>query len=127
MYPIQIQAGSKTISAQLNDSRTARTIWENLPILSWVQTWGDEIFFDTSLQIPLEEEYAEEVVQCFDMGYWPSGGAFCIFFGATPISAEGEIRPASAVTIIGRVEGTVEDFKQMMGETHIKVDRLSDT
>ena len=44
-----------------------------------------------------------EVVGTGDLGYWPPGKAFCIFFGPTPISRGDEIRPASAVTVLGRV------------------------
>ena len=38
-----------------------------------------------------------------DLGYWPPGEAFCIFFGPTPASRGGEIRPASPVNVFGRV------------------------
>jgi hypothetical protein len=40
-----------------------------------------------------------------DLGYWPTGRAFCIFFGLTPASVPGEIRPASAVNLVGRLRG----------------------
>jgi len=40
-----------------------------------------------------------------DLGYWPTGRAFCIFFGLTPASVPGEIRPASAVNLVGRLLG----------------------
>jgi len=49
------------------------------------------------------DESAAVVVNVGDLGYWPTGRAFCIFFGLTPGSVPGEIRPASAVNLVGRV------------------------
>jgi len=46
-----------------------------------------------------------EVVEAGDIGYWPPGRAICLFWGPTPASHGNEIRPASPVNIIGRVEG----------------------
>ncbi len=40
-----------------------------------------------------------------ELGYWPPGTAFCIFFGPTPASGGDEIRAASAVNIVGRIKG----------------------
>ncbi|MQG29069.1 MAG: hypothetical protein FI723_11855, partial [SAR202 cluster bacterium] len=39
------------------------------------------------------------------LGYWPPGQAFCLFFGPTPASQGDEIRPASEVTVIGKIIG----------------------
>jgi len=49
------------------------------------------------------DETAAVVVHVGDLGYWPTGRAFCIFFGLTPGSVPGEIRPASAVNLVGRL------------------------
>ena len=37
----------------------------------------------------------------------------CIFFGKTPISRGDEIRPASAVNIIGKVDGNLKTLKKV--------------
>ena len=55
-------------------------------------------------------EDAVEVVDMGDLGYWPQGPAMCIFFGPTPASRGDEIRPASAVNIIGKVSGDATVF-----------------
>jgi hypothetical protein len=44
------------------------------------------------------------------LGYWPTGNAFCIFFGPTPVSRGKEIRAASAVNVFGRIEGGLSDL-----------------
>jgi hypothetical protein len=49
------------------------------------------------------ETGSREVVSAGELGYWPTGHAFCIFIGPTPASRGDEIRAASAVNIIGKV------------------------
>jgi len=107
---IVITAGSIRLEAELNDTFTAKAISNILPITAAANTWGDEIYF--SMPITLELENGQEVVALGDLGYWPPGGAFCIFYGLTPASQGDEIRPASAVTIIGKVQGDVTALKQ---------------
>jgi len=68
------------------------------------------------------EKDAQEVVESGDLGYWPSGNALCIFFGLTPISTEGEIRPASAVNMIGRVTGDATKLKERLSQKLIRVE-----
>ena len=106
---IVITAGSIRLEAELNDTFTAKAISNILPITAAAFTWGDEIYF--SMPITLELENGQEVVDLGDLGYWPPGGAFCIFYGLTPASQGDEIRPASAVTIIGKVQGDVTALK----------------
>jgi hypothetical protein len=107
---IVITAGSIRLEAELNDTFTAKAISNILPITAAANTWGDEIYFP--MPITLELENGQEVVDLGDLGYWPPGGAFCIFYGPTPASQGDEIRPASAVTIIGKVQGDVTALKQ---------------
>ena len=107
---IVITAGSIRLEAELNDTFTAKAISNILPITAAANTWGDEIYF--SMPITLELENGQEVVDLGDLGYWPPGGAFCIFYGLTPASQGDDIRPASAVTIIGKVQGDVTALKQ---------------
>jgi len=47
-----------------------------------------------------------------ELGYWPPGHAFCIFFGRTPASRGEEIRAASAVNIIGNILGDPKVFRK---------------
>ena len=67
-------------------------------------------------------EQGQEVVELGDLGYWPPGRAFCIFFGPTPASRGAEIRPASAVTVIGRVSGDATLFRQVRAGTTVTIE-----
>ncbi|GAJ16284.1 unnamed protein product, partial [marine sediment metagenome] len=49
-----------------------------------------------------------------ELGYWPQGNAFCIFFGSTPVSQGDEIRPASPVTVFGKIHGDATIFKKVV-------------
>lgn len=100
---IRITAGEVKVQAELNDSETARAIAAALPIRAEASTWGEEIYF--AIPVMCGEENGREVVQLGDLGYWPPGSAFCLFFGKTPASRGDEIWPASPVNLIGRVLG----------------------
>ncbi len=122
---IVIKAGKVEINASLNDSPTAKEIYNVLPVESTVNTWGDEIYFTIPVSMPLDDT-SRDVVEVGDIGYWPQGNAFCIFFGPTPISKPGEIRPASAVNIIGRVEGDVELLRYVKDGEIVRVEKKTD-
>lgn len=109
---IQIKSGKIVMTAELADTPTANAIRDALPLTVAANTWGDEIYFSTPVTQKLDAT-AVDVVQLGDLGYWPSGRAFCIFFGPTPVSRGSEIRPASAVNIIGKVIGDVREFKRV--------------
>lgn len=107
---MRIRAGSVVMTAVLSDSATTRAILAALPIKAVARTWGDEIWFPIPVAEGLEAG-AVDLVEAGDLGYWPTGKAFCIFFGPTPTSRGDEIRPASAVNPIGRVLGDAKAFK----------------
>ncbi|HOG47616.1 MAG TPA: cyclophilin-like fold protein [Anaerolineae bacterium] len=112
MRTIIITAGSVTARAELNDSPTATALWEALPIAARANTWGDEIYFGIPVHTD-EEPGAREVVTVGEIGYWPPGHAFCIFFGRTPASRGSEIRAASAINPLGTIVGDARVFKQV--------------
>jgi hypothetical protein len=99
---IRILVSDLKVDAELNDSKTAQLIWEALPIEGKANLWGEEIYFSIPVKTS-QEKGARDVVSSGELGYWPPGHAFCIFFGPTPASRGDEIRAASAVNIIGKV------------------------
>ncbi|PYM36858.1 MAG: hypothetical protein DME15_02525 [Candidatus Rokuibacteriota bacterium] len=116
-----ITVGEVSAEAQLNESPTATAIWGALPITAEADTWGDEIYFDVGVTAGLES--LREVVEAGDLGYWPPGRAFCIFFGPTPMSRGGEIRPASPVSVVGRIAGDPRVFKTVRAGSPVTVRR----
>jgi hypothetical protein len=123
MQKIRIIVDDISAEAELSGSKTSEAIWDALPIENTVNTWGEEIYFEIPVKSALDET-AKEVVEKGDLGYWPTGKAFCIFFGPTPASEGDEIRPASAVNIVGKVAGDTEVFKDIQQGTNIKLERI---
>jgi hypothetical protein len=99
---IRILVSELKVEAELDESKTGQLIWEALPIEAKTNLWGEEIYFAIPVKTGLEQS-AREVVSAGELGYWPTGRAFCIFFGPTPASRGEEIRAASAVNVIGKV------------------------
>jgi hypothetical protein len=115
---ITITAGPVTMEAELNDSPTAQKIWEALPITGRANTWGEEIYVTIPVQMAQEPD-ARADVEVGELGYWPAGSAFCIFFGPTPASAGPEPRAASPVNILGQVVGDATEFRKVSSGTMV--------
>ena len=118
---IRITAGSVVAEAVLDDSVTAGLVWDALPLAVAGETWGDEIYF--SIPVKAKPEKPRETVDMGDLGYWPPGSAFCIFFGPTPSSRGSEIRPASPVNVFGKIAGDPTVFKKVRSGTQVRVER----
>ena len=120
---IQISTGNLTLAATLNELETANQLWESLPITGRVQIWGDEIYFSIPLNVE-EELVSQETVQAGTVAYWPPGSALCLFWGPTPISAPGEIRPASAVNVVGILDNDPNLLAQVLSEAEIIIEQI---
>jgi len=101
---IWIESGEVRVEAELNETATAGAVAAALPIASEAMRWGEEVYFEVPVTRELEAGARAEV-EVGELGYWPTGRAFCIFFGRTPASRSEKPQAASAVTIIGRVKG----------------------
>lgn len=122
MRRLMITAGDVSASAELLDSPTADAVWEALPLEVPGNTWGDEIYF----AIPAEVEAdpgARADVAVGDLGYWPPGNAFCIFYGRTPASNGDAPRAASPVNLIGRVLGDATVFRRVRSGAPVRIER----
>ena len=116
-----LAAGEVYAELTEENPETAKAIWDGLPIEGRANTWGDEIYF--SIPVQVEAENPKEVVEMGDLGYWPPGSAFCIFFGRTPASRGDEIRPASPVNVFGRVLSNPEVFKRVRAGEAVTLER----
>jgi len=123
MRRIRITAANIALEAELNSSPTARQVWEALPIEGRANTWGDEIYFE----IPVSAAQALDAradVAVGELGYWPVGRAFCIFFGPTPVSIGAEPRAYSPVNILGRVPGDATRFRAVQDGDAVAIERV---
>lgn len=122
MRTIRINAGDVTATATLKDNATADAIWAALPITAHGNRWGAEIYFDIPVHVPQASD-AHDVVQAGELGYWPPGNAFCIFWGRTPASKGDEIRAASPVNVFGQLVGDAQAFDSVKSGMQIKIER----
>jgi hypothetical protein len=91
---IRATFGDVVVTAVLNESSTARQLWEALPVESQAQRWGDEVYLKTPVEAGEEDPQAD--VPSGAVAYWPPGKALCFFFGQ---------KPYSPVNVVGEVEG----------------------
>ena len=110
------------VDATITDGspKTAEAIMQSLPIEARASTWGEEIYF--AIPVDAKPENPRETVELGDLGYWPPGSAFCIFFGRTPVSRGEEIRPASAVNVFGRVDSDPKIFRKVKSGDLIRIE-----
>jgi len=120
MKKIIIKTDDIKINAELNDSSTAQAIFDALPFSGIANRWGDEIYFSIPLHLEQEPD-AKEEVEAGDLGFWPAGDAFCIFFGPTPVSKNDKPRAYSPVNIFGQVSDDPMVFKSISSGTMIHV------
>ncbi len=121
---IRITSGKVSAAAELNMTKTADAIWRALPMHAVAKTWGNEIYFPIPVKASLDN--GEETVTVGDLGYWPPGNAFCVFFGPTPISNGDEIRPASAVVVFGKIVGDAKVFMAVRDGAEVTIERARD-
>ncbi len=114
---------SVDVEARLNQTDTARAIEGSLPLSGTVQTWGEEIYFPVAIALP--QENPQDEVEVGDLAYWPTGNAFCIFFGSTPASTGVKPKPASAVTVFGAICGNTTPLKRIPEGANIIVQKLT--
>lgn len=121
---IRIQFESYELEATLNDTPTAKAIYEALPLTSSVNTWGDEIYFGIAVHTDLEPGARAETT-IGDLAYWPTMPAFCIFFGPTPASRGNTPVAASPVNVFGKLTHTdIGKLKSIRDGQSIMVERL---
>ena len=125
MNKITITSGQITLNAELNDSPAAREIWGSLPIEGRANTWGDEVYFEIPVVI-VQEPNARADVEVGELGYWPTGRAFCVFFGPTPVSIDEQPRAYSPVNILGQVLDDATLFKAVKDGDRVTIDKQTD-
>ena len=115
-FKIQVEIPKlKNIDLELDDSdspNTVKSFIESLPFTVGSNLWGEEIYTDES-PINVGEENAKSPVELFDVAFWPTGKAICLFYGPTPIGKKDEIKPYSPVNIIGKI---LNPDKQILSE-----------
>ena len=116
-----LKFNSKLFEINLRNTETARLIAESVPIKSKIQTWGEEIFFNTNLQVKLEDD-ARDVMQLGELAFWTEGSAIAIGYGKTPISVGQEIRLIRPCNVWANCNFKKSDFDNIKSGDEISLD-----
>ena len=119
---IQIIISHLTLSAEFSSTPCAQAIAAALPIEARPNEWGDEFYFEISVDMPLDDT-ATTKVKIGDIGYWPPGKALAIFFGPTPYSTGPDPVPASEVNLVGKILGDATQLKAAKGAKKIRIEK----
>ena len=122
MKRITISTENVLLTAVLNETETAEKMWGILPMEGNGNSWGEEIYFSIPLHL-MEEPSAHADVEIGDLGYWPPGKAFCIFFGPTPASSGEKPRAASPVNVFGVIQGDATQLSKVKDGSLIRIFR----
>lgn len=120
---IRIEADGVRVYAILAATPTADAVWDALPLLGSAQRWGEEVYFEVSLKLPLEMRARAETA-VGEIGYWPQGPAIALFFGPTPASTGPAPVAASPVNVFGRVTGDATRLSRVRAGGKVKLTRL---
>ena len=126
MNKIKIRFDKLSFIAELNDSPTSKAIWDQLPMESRVNTWGEEIYFEIPVNMP-QEPHAQEILSVGDLAFWPVGQAFCIFFGPTPVSTDDRPRAYSPVNLLGKILDDCAGLRSIQNQETVRIEQLGST
>ncbi len=123
MQKVAIKFNEMAVEATIYDTLTGIKIIEALPLTGNANVWGKEIYFSIDVEVE-QEANAREELEIGDLGFWPVGNAFCIFFGPTPVSRNGNPRAYSPVNIFGKIESNVAMHEKVMQGDKITIELL---
>ena len=119
---IKISWKAGDISAILNNTPTTEALIKSLPIESYANTWGDEVYFSVPVSVPLEKD-AKQVVDPGAICFWVEGNSLALPFGPTPISEDNECRLATACNILGKIEKAPRILSSIQSGDQIKIEK----
>jgi len=119
---IEISWESGRLTAILNDTPTARLVWEALPHTASASTWGEEVYFELPVRAELEDD-ARQVVDPGTVCFWTGGNSLALPYGPTPASQGDECRLVTEVNVIGSIEGDTRALSSVRDGIAIRVAR----
>ena len=106
--------------AVLNDTSTAKKVFDGLPCSSTADTLGEEVYFTIPVRAKIKPD-AQQVVPPGTICIWVQGRSLAIPFGPTPISRGDECRLVTKVNVPGKLEGDSRVLKSVQDGDEIRV------
>ncbi|MEY9876353.1 hypothetical protein ABH931_005863 [Streptacidiphilus sp. MAP12-33] len=110
-----------TATATLRSTPTSEALRAALPVQSTANTWGQEVYFATSVSVPVEPD-AQQVVEPGTVAFWTDGDSLALPFGRTPISRGDECRLASPCNLLGALDGDPQALRTVRDGDPIRVE-----
>ena len=123
MNKIKIKFLNNFIIVELNNSDTAKKIYASCPIKSTTNTWGNEIYFETTIKVK-KDKTAKDIINLGEIAYWVEGSSIVIGFGPTPISKADEIRLVTKANIIGKTKSNLSSLGMVNSGEIVIVERM---
>lgn len=123
MARIRIAWKGGEVIANLRDNSSANQFLKILPCEASANTWGEEVYFELPLKLPLEAD-AQQVVEPGTVCFWVEGHSLALPFGPTPASKGKESRLVTRCNVLGSVAGDPRELKKVKAGTAIRVEQL---
>lgn len=103
---IVVRTRAGEFAGELDDSDISNAIWLSNRLTIEINMLGGMMYGELPLKAVLPKEGRTTQLETGDIAYWPGPGAFCIFFGPTPLSGDdGEPVAPFPVIKIGKMIG----------------------
>lgn len=103
---ITVRTRNGEYPGELDGSDISNAIWLSNRLTVEINMLGGMMYGELPLDVILPKEGRTTKLETGDIAYWPGPGAFCIFFGPTPLSGEdGQPVAPYPVIKIGKMNG----------------------
>lgn len=113
---IILRVGGKTITATLNDSRTAQDFIKTLPRSMKMTRWGDREFYGKVGTRLFDAGARQKGFTDGDISYWATGGSFAIFYDSS------KDQNISDLIVIGKINSDVGVFKSLEDQLDMQIE-----
>ena len=110
---ITVRTRNGEYPGELDDSDISNAIWLSNRLTVEINMLGGMMYGELPLDVILPKEGRTTQLETGDIAYWPGPGAFCIFFGPTPLSGEdGQPVAPYPVIKIGKMIGDCSGLEE---------------
>ena len=110
---ITVRTRNEEYPGELDDSDISNAIWLSNRLTVEINMLGGMMYGELPLDVILPKEGRTTQLETGDIAYWPGPGAFCIFFGPTPLSGEdGQPVAPYPVIRIGKMIGDCSGLEE---------------
>ena len=107
-----VQIDQYEFELELNNSKSAKTFRQALPMQIEMVRWGDQ--FNGRSPVWIEPDISAQVeMKIGDFAFWAPGGCFCVFFGPTPNSPGLTPKLSSPGMVLGKLKGNVAVLRNL--------------